>query len=73
MILNNQISMDADTAGAAITLGAESLGCWIDGNSANFGDTNASGNLPYVDSATGGADQNNWGLNYQGGAAAYPA
>lgn len=73
MILNNVFACDADTTGAAITLGTGALGCFVNGNSANFGDTNAMGNKPYVDSATGGADQNTWGLNYQGGTAAYPS
>ena len=73
IITDNLFSLPSDTAGKAITVGTYSYACWINGNSANFGDTNAMGNLPYVDNSAGGADANNWGLNYQGGAAGYPA
>ena len=73
MILDNKISMDAATVGCGITLGSSALGCFVDGNSANFGDTDASGSSPWADLASGGADQNNWGLNYVGGTAGYPA
>lgn len=71
MILNNQFMLDADTTGAAITIGDDCDGCFIDGNSANFGSADASGNVPWSHSAS--ADDNTFGLNYQGGAASYPA
>jgi len=73
MILNNTFSMDADTAGSAITLSSVSKGCWIDGNSANFGDTDAATGPPWLDSASGGADTNNWGRNWEGSTEGYPA
>jgi len=70
IILNNRFMCDADTAGSAITLAANCNGCYIDGNRANFGRDNAMGQKPYVDAS--GDDSNTWGLNYQGGASAYP-
>jgi len=73
VILDNRFSMDADTAGSAITLDTLSYGCFIDGNSANFGDTDAATGPPWLDNSAGGADSNTWGLNWEGGAAGYPA
>ena len=72
IITGNQISCDANTAGAAITLGTYSYGCWVNNNYANHGDTDAMAAKPFKDDSGGGGDANNWGLNYQGGAAAYP-
>lgn len=60
MILDNKFALDANTAGAAITLGAATVGCFIDGNRANFGKT-AMGLKPYVD----GSVLNTWGINYK--------
>ena len=60
MILDNRFALDANTAGAAITLGAATTGCFIDGNHANFGKTAMAAN-PYVD----GSAVNTWGLNYK--------
>jgi len=69
-ISDNKIAMDADTLGAAITMGASCLGCWVDGNSANFGDT-AAVNNPYVDAAAAGA--NSWGINIKAGVTIMPS
>jgi hypothetical protein len=69
MILDNKMSLDADTAGAAVTLGSGCLGCYVNGNHADFGDT-ANTTTYYVDSAAG--DANSWGLNYTCGALDYP-
>jgi len=73
VITGNQISCDANTAGAAITLGTYSYGCWLNNNYANHGDTNAMVASPWVDNSAGGTDANTWCLNYKGGAASYPA
>lgn len=70
MILDNKFALDADTAGAAITLVGGCLGCFIDGNSANYGDT-AMGGVPYSDGGAAGA--NTWGLNYRAGVSIMPA
>ena len=67
MILDNKFALDANTAGAAITLGAGSAGCFIDGNHANFGKTAMAAN-PYVD----GSAVNTWGLNYRDKTATLP-
>ena len=67
MILNNRFALDANTAGAAITLGAGTKGCFIDGNSANFGKTEMAAN-PYVD----GSAVNSWGINYNAITATLP-
>lgn len=71
MILNNTFKMDADTAGAAVTIGNDCRGCWIDGNSANFGSANAATGPPWLNNAS--ADQNTFGLNWEGDAGGYPA
>jgi len=73
LILNNTFKLPSNTAGKAITLMSHSSGCWIDGNSANFGGTDAMSAEAYVDDASGGADANTWGLNYTGGALDFPA
>jgi len=67
MILDNRFALDAATAGAGITLGAATAGCFIDGNSANFGKTAMAGK-PYVD----GSAANTWGINYEAIAAILP-
>lgn len=67
-VLNNSISVDANTAGHAITLDAACRGCWIDGNSANFGES-AMTNC-YADDNT---NNNNWGYNLKGDAGAFAA
>lgn len=69
-ILNNVIACDADTQGHGITLGAGCTDCIVDGNHANFGDTDMAAN-PYLDSAAAGI--NNWMLNYKGVTATLPA
>jgi hypothetical protein len=69
MILDNKMALDGDTAGAAITLGSGTTGCYVNGNHADFGDT-ANTTTYYVDSAS--ADANSWGLNYTCGALDYP-
>ena len=71
MVLDNKFMLDADTAGAAITLAANCNGVYVDGNRANFGRNDAMGNNPFVDAT--GDDSNTWGLNYKGGASVYPA
>jgi hypothetical protein len=71
MILNNTFKMDADTAGSAITIGNDCRGCWIDGNSANFGSADAATGPPWLNN--GSADQNSFGCNYEGGTEGYPA
>ena len=68
-ILDNRFSLPSDDAGKAITL--TTTGCFIDGNSANFGYDAAMSANPYVDST--GGDANTWGLNYRGGVSIYPA
>ncbi len=56
-ILDNRISLRANTEGLAITLGAATNGIFVDGNHANFGDTDMVAN-PYKDSST--ATYNTW-------------
>ncbi|MBU2177519.1 MAG: hypothetical protein KJ556_20695 [Gammaproteobacteria bacterium] len=68
-IRNNVISLDGNTAGRAITLGASVYRCIVDGNHANYGDTEM-GLIPYTDSAAAG--QNHWMLNYKGITATMP-
>lgn len=70
-ILDNLIKCDADTHGAAITIGNDCRGCFIDGNRANFGSADAMGNVPWVHNAS--ADQNTWGTNWEGNAVSFPA
>ena len=65
-ILDNRFSMGADTAGYAITL-IGCTGCWIDGNSANFGESQASAG--YQDDGT---NVNNWGRNWRGDDEKFP-
>ena len=67
MIMDNRFALDADTAGAAITLAAATAGCFIDGNHANFGKA-VTVNNPYVD----GSAVNTWGLNYRDKTATLP-
>jgi hypothetical protein len=67
MIFGNKFALDADAAGAAITLGAGTKGCFIDTNHANFGKTAMVAN-PYVDGST----LNTWGLNYKALTAVLP-
>ena len=71
MILDNTFKLDANTAGAAITLGNDCRGCWVDNNRANHGSADDMVALPWVDSAT--ADDNTWGLNYTGHTPEFPA
>ena len=68
-ILNNVIALPSNTAGMAITLGATVYRAIVNGNSANYGDTDM-GNIPYTDGA--GAGANSWLLNYQGTTAVQP-
>jgi len=68
-ILNNVIALPSNTAGMAITLGAAVTRAIVNGNSANYGDTDM-GNIPYTDGA--GAGANSWLLNYQGTTAVQP-
>jgi len=68
-ILNNVIALPSNTAGMAITLGASVTRAIVNGNSANYGDTDM-GNIPYTDGA--GAGANSWLLNYQGTTAVQP-
>jgi len=70
MILDNRFILPSDDDGKAITL-TNAEYCYIDGNRAQFGRNDAMGNNPYVDSS--GDDSNSWGLNWKGGASAYPA
>lgn len=60
-ILENIIGLDADTAGAGITLSSYSIGCTIANNVANFGKGVCSNN-PFVDGST----LNNWINNTKG-------
>lgn len=71
MILDNIFMLDDDTAGAAIFLQDTTLGTFVNGNSANDGDTDAMSANPYVDDAA--SNVNTWGLNYKGGEIEYPA
>jgi len=71
MILSNSIKMDAAHAGAAITLDAGCLGCWVSWNDSNIGSTDAQTNGGYRDLAAG--DANTWSSNWCGGVVAYPA
>uniref|UniRef100_A0A6M3M4L2 Putative pectate lyase n=1 Tax=viral metagenome TaxID=1070528 RepID=A0A6M3M4L2_9ZZZZ len=68
-VRNNVISLPSNTAGAAITLGASVYRCIVDGNHANYGDTEM-GLIPYTDNAAAG--QNHWMLNYKGITATMP-
>jgi len=68
-IRNNIISLSGNVAGRAITLGASVYRCIVDGNHANYGDTEM-GNIPYTDGAAAG--QNHWMLNYKGITATMP-
>ncbi len=69
-ILDNRFSLRANTEGLAITLGNATNAILVDGNHANFGDTDMVAN-PYKDSST--ATYNTWGLNYKGVTATLPA
>ncbi len=62
IIRNNEIALDADTAGAGITLGAGATRCLVSYNKAAFGEALAALNNPYVDNA--GANANAWTANY---------
>lgn len=70
IIVANRIACGANAEGAGINLGPNALGCWLDDNHANFGDT-AMGQNPFLDQAPAG--QNHWGLNYKGNSVTYPA
>ena len=69
-IFDNVIAVVSDTQGKGITLGAGTLGAWVSGNHANFGDADMAAN-PFLDSAAG--DANTWILNYLGITATHPA
>lgn len=69
-IYDNIIAVPANTAGGAITFSAGCANCIVNGNHANFGDTDM-GNNPFSDGA--GAGANNWLLNYKGVTATLPA
>lgn len=69
-IMNNIISVPANTAGAAITLSANVSDAAVFLNHANYGETDM-GNNPYTEGA--GAGVNTWGLNYKGVTAQLPA
>ena len=59
IIDNNKIALDADTAGAGITMGANATGNLITNNVAVFGE--AAANNPYADG--GAANANHWAGN----------
>lgn len=67
-ILDNRIAMNANTAGRAITLAANTVEIMVDGNSAFWGET--VGQNPYLDNAA--ADVNCWGVNYHGNTMVLP-
>lgn len=69
IILDNVIAIPSNTAGLAITLGASTTRCIVNGNSANFGDTEMAA-VPYTDSA--GAGANTWLRNYKGTLVVFP-
>jgi len=69
-VIGNRIAIPANTAGAGITLSANTLDCSVFDNVANFGDTDM-GNNPFADGAAAGA--NDWGNNMQGITLAQPA
>ena len=62
VICNNFFAMHADVAGDAITLTADAVGVFIDGNSACWGETAVAHNNPYLDQAA--VNVNHWGHNY---------
>lgn len=68
-ILNNRFACRADAIGAAITMSGTAQRFIIDGNRANFGDTEMSNN-PFLDQASQAA--NHWLLNYKGITATMP-
>lgn len=70
-IRRNKFMLPSDSAGKAITLGANNSGVFVEDNDANFGDTNAMGQIPWADAA--GADVNTWDNNKAGGVVAFPA
>ena len=67
IIEDNKFALDGNTTGRALTL-IGCAGCWIDGNSANFGKT-AMADVPWADDNS----DNHWGSNYNGDGIAYPA
>lgn len=69
-IFNNVMALPSNTAGKGITLSATVAGAIVDGNRANYGDTEMANN-PYSDGA--GAGANTWLLNYKGLTALMPA
>lgn len=70
-ILDNVFGLDSNVQGRAITLDATCVGgVTINGNHANYGDTDM-GNNPYLDSSAAGS--NHWITNYQGTTAVQPA
>ncbi len=68
-IFDNRFMCYSDVEGKAITIGSLCGGCFIDGNSANFG-SSAMTNNPFKDLA--GAIANTWGRNFKGGIAVMP-
>lgn len=68
-VLRNRISVDGDTIGAAITLDADCLGCYIDDNQCNYGKTKKTTKY-FVDPCAEGS--NNWGTNLVGGDVLFP-
>jgi len=69
-IQDNVFACDADTQGAAITLGATCAAFFVVGNRAQFGENAMTAN-PYLDGAA--LDSNHWANNISGNAAIYPA
>ena len=59
-ILDNRFRLPSDIAGKAITLHASSASCFVDGNHANYGNTDMVNN-PYRDLGS-----NSWGVNWKG-------
>lgn len=70
LIKDNVFGLDADTQGAAITLGATCAEFLVVGNRAQFGEAAMAQN-PYLDGAA--ANSNHWTNNISGNALVYPA
>ena len=70
-IRRNKFMLPSDSAGKAITLGANNSGVFVEDNDANFGHGDAMLQIPWVDSA--GGDANTWDNNKRGGVVVFPA
>lgn len=71
-VVGNRFSADDDdTKGWGITLGSSCADCWINMNYSGSASGDVTSNF-IDDDSSGGSENNNWGLNYNGDTAALP-